>query len=252
MTLGLAGECWGLVGRYWYGSSWANTFTPSFPDSVQSGILLFDNFQVATADLEVQRRFCWRYWDSIGFFGARWATANNDRNLAIQNSFGDALINSSAFAGQQFNGAGVTMGFFATRPLWCDDGGLKLYYSNRLSVLWGNGVATVQTNASLMDVTNDTAVASTDGAYAKSDGDLFIYEAQLGLQWDGCLKCVPGRAFFRSGLEWQYWDTNAGVSAASNSFALDQVTGFSANAETSAGDMLFRMVGFNIGAGFMY
>src|SRR5258708_30915468 len=31
ITLGVQGERWGLVGRYWYASSWASGFTPSNP-----------------------------------------------------------------------------------------------------------------------------------------------------------------------------------------------------------------------------
>ena len=44
LTLGLQGDCWGLVGRYWNGGNWANGFTPALPDASQSGIMLFDSF----------------------------------------------------------------------------------------------------------------------------------------------------------------------------------------------------------------
>jgi hypothetical protein len=59
-TLGIQGECWGLVGRYWNSSNWANGFVPAIPDSPQAGVQLFDQFNAYTIDLEVQRRFCWR------------------------------------------------------------------------------------------------------------------------------------------------------------------------------------------------
>jgi hypothetical protein len=248
ITLGLQGDCWGLMGRYWNSGNWANGYTPSFPDATQSGILLFDTFRAYTLDLEVQRRFCWRNWDSYGYFGVRYGSVNNDRSLGIQNSFGTDLVEASAFAGQQFNGTGITFGVFGLRPLFCDDGALKVYFKNRYSILWGNGVASVQTSAS---AANGVGFAqSTDGALAIGDGALFIFELGSGLQWESCLKCLPGRAYLRAGLEWQYWDSNAGVYAESLSFA-DVVSADSA-AFTQTADLLFDLVGFTLGAGITY
>lgn len=253
VSLGVQGEVWGLVGRYWNSSNWGHNFTPAIPDSTQSGIQLFDTFKLYTVDLELQRRFCWRNWDMFGFGGFRYASVNNDRLLSVQNSFGTNggtidEVNTSAFSGQQFNGAGVTFGVFGLRPLFCDDGALKAYFSNRYSILWGNGLATVQTSASAEN--NAGGFDSLDGALASGDGDLFIAELGAGLQWEACLCCLPGRAFFRAGVEWQYWDANAGVSAASFSFA--NSTTNSSNSAAQAGDLLFDLVGFTIGAGLTY
>lgn len=250
VTMGVQGECYGLVGRYWNSGTSANAFIPAFPDAIQSGVILFDTFNLYTVDLEVQRRFCWRNWDMFGFLGARYASVNNDRSLWIQNTFGDELVQSSAFAGQQFNGAGVTFGFFGLRPLFCDDGALKAYFNNRYSILWGNGVANVQTSAEIE--TGAGFAGSTDGALAGGDGDLFIVELGAGLQWEACLACLPGRAFFRLGMEWQYWDGNAGVSAASFSNASDSPVTTTSSAFTEAGDLLFDLVGITIGAGITY
>lgn len=248
LTLGVQGECWGLVGRYWNVNAWASGFIPAIPGATQSGVILFDTFQAYTLDLEVQRRFIWRNWDCFGFFGVRYASVDNDRNLWIQNSFGSDLVESTAYAGQQYNGTGITFGFFGLRPLFCDGGALKAYFTNRYSILWGNGVAAVQTRAMAQ---NAIAFAqSTDGALAAGDGDLFIVEVGFGLQWESCLKCLPGRIFLRTGVEWQYWDTNTGVSAASNSFA-DVITA-SSTASTDAGELLFDLVGFTFGAGITY
>ncbi len=249
ITLGVQGECWGLVGRYWNSANNGSNFTPAFPDSVQSGILLFDQFSLYTADLEVQRRFCWRNWDMFGFGGVRYASVNNDRNMWVQNTFGDDLVEGQAYSGQQFNGAGLTGGVFGLRPLFCDDGALKAYFSNRYSILWGNGVANVQTQAQAATLGGGD-FQSLDGAIAGGDGDLFIFEIGAGLQWETCLCCLPGRAFFRCGFEWQYWDTNIGVQASSFSNATsDDVSTLST---ADAGDLLFDLVGFTIGGGLTY
>jgi hypothetical protein len=247
LTLGLQGECWGLVGRYWNSANSATGFTPAFPDATQSGIILFDTFRAYTMDLELQRRFCWRNWDSFAFLGVRYASVNNDRNLWIQNSFGSDLVEASAFAGQQFSGTGITFGVFGLRPLFCDDGALKAYFTNRYSILFGNGLATVQTNASVLSV---GAAESTDGALAIGDGALFMVELGAGLQWEACLKCLPARAFLRTGLEWQYWDGNTGVYAASVSTA--SVLSTTSGAFTETADLMFDLVGFTLGAGITY
>src|SRR5262249_43685299 len=149
---------------------------------------------------------------------------------------------------QQFNATGLTFGLFGLRPIFCDDGALKVYFANRYSILWGSGSAAVQNTAT---AANGIAfAAATNGALAKGDGDLFIAELQFGLQSDACLKCLPGRGFIRGGWEWQYWDANAGVLAQSLSFA-DVVTSQSV-ATSKAGDLLFDLIGFTIGAGIMY
>ncbi len=250
ITMGVQGERYGLVGRYWNSGTSANAFVPAFPDAIQSGVILFDTLNIYTADLEVQRRFFWRNWDMFGFFGARYASVNNDRSLWIQNSFGDELVQSSAFAGQQFNGAGVTFGVFGLRPLFCDDGALKAYFSNRYSILWGNGVANVQTSAEIE--TGTGFAGSTDGALASGDGDLFIVELGAGLQWEASLSCLPGQAFFRLGVEWQYWDGNAGITAESFSEAADTPLTTASFGFSEAGDLLFDLVGITIGAGITY
>jgi hypothetical protein len=250
LTLGLQGECWGLVGRYWNATTYGNGFIPALPDAAQSGIILFDTFRAYTLDLELQRRFCWRHWDSFAFFGVRYGSVNNDRNLWIENSFGPDVVRAMAFAGQQFNGTGITFGVFGLRPLFCDGGALKAYFTNRYSILFGNGLAAVETSAEI--ISGGAAATSTDGALAIGDGALFQMELGAGLQWESCLKCLPGRVFLRAGLEWQYWDANAGVYAESLSFAINQITGVDSAAFTNAGDLLFDLVGLTFGAGITY
>ena len=249
VSLGVQGEVWGLVGRYWNSSNWGHNFTPAIPDSTQSGIQLFDTFNLYTVDLELQRRFCWRNWDMFGFGGFRYASVDNDRLLWSQNTFGTDLVSQSASSVQQFNGAGVTFGVFGLRPLFCDDGALKAYFTNRYSILWGNGSAGVQTSARAA-TDGGASFSSLDGALASGDGDMFIAEIGAGLQWETCLCCLPGRAFFRAGVEWQYWDANAGVAASAFSFA--DSGSASSNASADAGDLMFDLVGFTIGAGLTY
>jgi len=73
---------------------------------------------------------------------------------------------------------------------------------------------------------------------------------QLGLQWNANLACLPGTAFARAAVEYQYWDTTGNIFATANSFA---TTGSAAAATSaSAGDILFNMFGLTLGAGLMF
>lgn len=250
ITFGLQGERWGLVGRYWYASTWASGFAPAVPDDPSYGLVAFDGLRAYTADLEVQRRFCLMNWDTYGFLGVRYASVNNDRTLISTNSFDGPSLSAASFAAQQFNGAGMTFGLMATRPIWCDDSPLKMFVANRYSLLWGNGSVAAQTTATSIDALD--TLTSTNGAAARGNGDMFIIELQLGLQWEACLKCLPGRFFLRSAIEYQYWDVNTGAQADSFSFVDVSTTETGATASASAGNMLFDLIGFNIGAGIMY
>ncbi|HEX3726925.1 MAG TPA: hypothetical protein VHV08_11810 [Pirellulales bacterium] len=247
ITFGFQGECWGLVGRYWNATNWATGgFTPAIPVTNGVGIANFDGFKAYTADLEVQRRFSPGAWNMYGFFGVRYASLNNDRSLNVTtlNGITDANTLTTAFTSQQFNGTGLTFGFWGNRPLCCDSP-FSLFFANRYSILWGQGIATSQTSAQV-----GLLGTSTNGAAATNPGDLFIAELQVGGQWNAALKCFPSTAFVRTAFEWQYWGVNSGVRASSNSFVSAPLA--SASTSTSAGDMIFNLIGFNIGAGIMF
>jgi hypothetical protein len=248
ITLGVQGCQWGLVTRYWYASPWASGFTSANPAGAPAGVILFDDFRAYTLDLEVQRRFCLGSWTGYGLFGARYAMVDNDRLLAATSIGADDEVTTRSYASQQFGGTGVTFGFWGIRPICCDSP-LKYFVANRYSILWGSGDAATETLATAFNSGSGFA-SSIDGAGVGGTGDLFIAEVQFGLQWDAQLRCFPGRAFVRTGLEFQYWDTNVGLFAASESFA-DTGTS-SAFTDASAGDLLFRLIGVNLGAGIMF
>ncbi len=253
ITLGLQGECWGVVGRYWNANTWGSAFAPIPPltgGSPLTGVTAFDGFRAYTLDLELQRRFCLGCWNMYGFGGIRYASVGNARNLNSVNAFDGDILNSSSYASQTFNGTGLTFGLWGISPLW-DCSPFSLFFVNRYSLLWGTGRATTQTNASVA-----TPGAFAENANGSSDsstsGDMFIGEIQVGIQWSAQLRCLPAPAcaFVRSGFEYQYWNNSSGLSvnSASTAFVGPQTASASAN----SGDFLFSLVGFNIGAGIMY
>jgi hypothetical protein len=249
-TFGVQGECWGMVGRFWYGSTWASAFTPSLPNDPSYGLIAFDALRLYTTDLEVQRRFCLCNWDMYGFGGIRYASVNNDRTMTSSNSFNGPALTATGFSGQQFNGAGITYGLLGTRPIWCDDSPLRLFVANRYSFLWGNGSVAAETSATSIDGAD--TLTSLNGAAARGAGDLFIAELRVGLQWDACLKCIPARVFLRSAIEYQYWDINTGAQVDATSFVDVIPNGTSVTSTVSAGNMLFDLIGYSVGAGIMY
>jgi hypothetical protein len=248
LTLGFQGCRWGLYGRYWYADNWASGYSPTDPTSIGVGTISFDGFRAYTVDLEVQRRFYAGCWTLAGCLGARYAQVDNDR-LLTGNIFSDIdAVSTRSFTTQQFSGAGLTWGFWGTRPVCCDSP-LKYFVANRYSYIWGNVDAAAETNAQVINAIGDSA-ASFNGALASGQGNLFIAELQLGLQWDAELRCFPARAFVRGALEYQYWDVSAGVEASSNSFAfLDGVGG---DTTASARDLLFNLIGITLGAGITF
>jgi hypothetical protein len=239
-----------LVGRYWYANVGSSAFAPSIPGDDAYGITGFESFRAYTVDLEAQRRFRWCNWDMYGFGGVRYASLNDDRFLATTNSFGGPSLSATSFAGRQFNGTGLTWGFMGFRPIWCDDSPWQLFFANRYSTLWGSGVAAAQTNATAQN--SSGTATSLDGALSGAHGDLFIAEVQLGLQWECCCQCLPGRAFVRTAIEYQYWDTNYKASAQAFSSAVLVPGGEGASAFAHADNMRFSLVGLTVGAGIMY
>ena len=248
ITLGFQGECWGLVGRYWNATNWASGIDPTHPQFNNVGITNVDMFKAYTVDLELQRRIALGAWNSFGFLGVRHAGLNNDRllNVATLGGLPQGLgdTNTTATSLAQFNGTGLTFGLWGVRPLCCGSP-FSFFFSNRYSYLWGFQSAVAQTYAQA-----GYLGTSTDYAAASQNADLFIAELQLGLQWNAQLRCLPGTAFARAAIEYQYWDTSGHVSASTTSFVITPDASASTSAATN--NMLFNMFGLTLGAGLMF
>jgi hypothetical protein len=70
------------------------------------------------------------------------------------------------------------------------------------------------------------------------------------LQWNAQLRCLPGTAFARCAVEYQYWDTTGHLSAATTSFV--STPDASAFTSANANNMLFNLFGLTVGAGLMF
>lgn len=248
ISLGVQGECWGVVTRYWYASSWGTGFTPAVSDSGIPGVTSFDGFKAYTWDLELHRRFTCCDWTLYGFGGLRYASIRNDRSIAINDISAGNVFLASSYSSQQFSGTGITFGLSGTRPVWCGCP-WSMYFANRYSVLWGNSGVLAQTSAT---TSAGGFASSTNGGFTSDSASLFIAEIQAGVQWDAELKCLPGRrAFLRGGFEFQYWNSSSNASASAFSVAAN-TPGQGTYATSQAGNFLFSLLGISLGTGIMY
>lgn len=246
--LGVQGCRWGIVGRYFNLADTSSTLDPALPSFNSDQVIASDRFRAYYADLEGVTSFCLGKWSTNASFGVRYASVDigNTLSSSLYSTLGE-YVSATSSSQSGFNGTGITMGMWGSRPIrpcspW------NWFLSGRASILWGNNSAYAQTQATTIELLG--AASSTNAAYAKGTGDLFIGELQYGVQWERQLKCIPSRAFFRFAGEYQYWDASNSAYAAAGSLALSPLTAALAGAES--GSVLFDLVGFTIGAGLTY
>ena len=245
--LGVEGEKWGALVRYWNMEESAGVYTPG---NVYSSNFISNCFRAQTLDLEATRRFCWRNTNNIFSAGLRYAELDERTTQSVVDAMSATDFYSGyTYARHHFGGVGFTTGLQGLKPI--NDCGLNLFYNVRGSWLF-NGANTANV------VETHTAYGGGDGyggatngaATSGCNGDLFIGELQLGTQWNFALCERCNDAFFRIALEYQYWDTsNTGYVEAGSRTAS---TGYAATSTASSGDTHVSMVGFLLGAGFNY
>jgi Legionella pneumophila major outer membrane protein precursor len=242
ITLGVQGNQWGVVGRFWY----AQSTTTNAIDVEPNGVNSQNSFQAYTADLEVVRRFAGRQGSIWAFGGFRYAALNYQQSFAAGTFTTTDFVQSSAFGNSRFNGAGFTFGAYGTHAI--GNSPFSLFASNRYSFLFGSGRSVTQAEASVL--TPGGSDAAADCTCGGDRAAMFIAEVQLGAQWEHQLRWMPARAFVRTAAEYQYW-TTGGIT--DRSITQTAVFGNTVGTGTaSAGNLLLNMVGFNIGAGIIY
>ncbi len=259
LWLGVQGCKWGVIGRYWHLQAGEGDFD-GFVDATGSydygrpGAGYFSNsrLEAYTIDLEVTRRFClndcWMQFSA----GVRHASIQHDQSITGISDVDDGIVFGYSRANRLSRGTGVVLGLYGRKPLFpCSC--VHWFYNVRFSTLWGPTETYAETNASIQATAGANA-GSVNGAHTAVDGDIFIGEIQLGLEWNYALQCVPARAFFRTAVEYQRWDGGAGFSSAT-SFAgmgppLNPTSVATANA-SALGPQL-DLVGLTFGTGLTW
>lgn len=248
---------WGLGLRVWYLDETESDFTPL--DQLQLNIFsasTSERLYLLTTDAELT--YSWHGHQHGGWGGASYQLGVGMRYLDMEHesiAFGSALLDdviagTNGIATTDFEAIGITSGFRGTVPLWRH---AHLYWKIRGSYMHGDVQARTQTYASAVGIGDAAAGVTTAGAL--SDDDLFIGEAQLGIQWQHDLVCVPARCFFRTAFEFQHWEFDSAIGATSNvTVNVATVPGTIASANTSATAVApdIDLFGLSIAAGLTW
>ena len=248
IALGVQGDCWGLVIRYWRleTGDLDSAFTPVTGEGAEST----SSFKAETLDLEVTRLLDKRCDGTMLQVsgGVRYAQLRQGTDLSFSETGATGFYQTSVLAKNEFSGAGFTLALQGVRPVNCSC--FNLFYSVRGSVMFDpHQTDYVATRA---DWVGAASGHSFNDAVADSNATLFIGELQVGGQWNLALKCVPANAFVRVAFEYQYWCTSNGGNAAAYSYAgpIGGPAGFAVG--ESSGDTHVNLVGFNIGTGLTW
>ena len=216
-----------------------------------------------TVDLEVTQEFCFCQMNLQTSFGGRYGRL--DRNASVY-GYGDlpssdnaAEVFGYAMGANELEAIGFTFSLGALKPMGYHCG-WSAFWNWRGSMMWGDSVASALTEANTVLKVNSTAIGSAnsrDKAFAtvEHSENIFISEAQLGVQYCKCLCCFPATFIFNAGIEYQHWKTGD-LTASSDSFATllasPPLVGGRVDARSRAHDGDLDLIGMFIGAGFIY
>lgn len=265
--LGVDGCCWGADVKYWQMRAWDMGYDPSLNSLGQwngancgcpdVGKFSWNGLNLYTIDMEVSRRFCLRD-DWMAFsMGVRHAEIRHDASITINSDLGDTNLIGYGREDSFSQGTGLVFGWYGRRPIYpCSC--VNWYYNLHYSVLWGPTNTAAETAAQII-VNDPGSAGSTNNARTHVDDTLLIGEAQLGLEWDYALRCVPANAFFRVGLEFQSWEGGhgssssssfAGTSTTDNNNVVTDTTQATVNAR--ANEPRLDLFGFTVGTGLTW
>jgi hypothetical protein len=241
-------------------------------------------------DVELTQRYCLHMNTLDLSFGGRFASLKRNATALGYGTLGDVDLTGLAVGANSLAGWGFTASISGRVPfglLWakhhgdekkephppfdwvhsriacCYPGllcGWSWYWGLRGSILpCADSEAYALTEASAVVNTGPQigAANARDQAYASKEcsDTIMIGEARLGVQWETCCCCIPATFFFRTGLEYQHWETG-NVYARANSFAFlhdgPDTIGGRADASAVATDGTLDLFGFFIGAGITY
>jgi hypothetical protein len=248
ITLGVQGECWGFVVRYWRLQT--GDLDSDFAFQTGEGAGSAACFKAETFDLEVTRLLAQR--ENGGRLqvsgGIRYAQLLEGSELSFSETGAGGNYQDAVLAKHDFSGAGLTMALQGVRPVNCSC--FNLFFCLRGSIMFDSQSSDyVATRADWAGVAPTHAF---NAAVSEGDANLFIGELQVGGQWNLALRCMPANAFVRVAFEYQYWCTSGDGFAAAYSFAgpLRGPVGYAAGEST--GDSHVSLVGFNIGTGLTW
>jgi hypothetical protein len=250
-----ASRCdWGIRARYWQQSDAGDRLDPLVGPPDTSGFISDQAFQAYTVDFEVTRRWCFddgcRLMLAAGF---RYASFQDLAFVHVSGTDGApiaAVADASALAITEFDAPGFEINLSGVRPIQrFDCSTLSCFWSLQGSYHSGDIVNTAQTTVNAYDPGLGSA-DRVDLAAARSSTQLLIGDIQLGLQWEGRLRCSPAVPFARIAFEYQYWTAQSGSAVVAS---LAQVNNTGGIATAAAGpDLEMSLIGMTLGAGITW
>lgn len=180
-------------------------------------------------------------------FGGRhttFDTASGFSTMGFLSPTDTASASGSSYSA--FEGTGLTTSLQLTRRI--GDSDWRLFTGGRFSWLWGEDSNGALTSASVSDGISNAS--SINGAFGGGDATMYIFEFQLGTQWQHRLKCLNADAFFRIAMEYQYWNTDSSSQALTGSFA--SLPGNSSTVLASSRGFETNLFGVAIGTGLTW
>jgi hypothetical protein len=197
--------------------------------------------------------------------------------------YSNAMYSFENAYGSAMYGTGLTFSLQGLRPI--GDSGFALYAVARGSTLWGETQSFAGSSAGY-DSFYGSGTSTATGFGRLNDQTYYIAEAQGGVQWSRYSRWFNGRFFARAGFEYQWWrglvnQANAAVSAGDlgnsrgvptapstdsgglpvnsggytfppNPEYLGGIGTTAGGASQSGGIADFDLIGFTVGAGFMW
>ncbi len=248
--VGVQGNCFGLVGRYWRLSGSERDFDPLWVpsgDDIETGVMAMNRLDAYTADLEVTKAGSFCNTKLNWSMGVRYASIEQDTALQVLATVDDNWLVGTARSDRYAYGTGLTGGVESRTPLFCNSCA-QLFWRLRGSVLWGDSYSEVETSSTMTDPTGNAF--AVNGALLNDPTTMFIGEAAMGVEWNYALKWLPAAAFFRVAAEYQYWDASEGNTfAESFAGAVGEAEGISV---ADAGGIAMDLVGFSVGTGITW
>lgn len=247
------GNKWSLLARYWQ----LDAFDVTSPDT-PAGQVNLPNFatidetnfvKLYNLDIEAMRSGSIGSWKVDGTFGARHSsffassslfmfgvfTSGNFEELLLQNHTG-------------FDGTGVTGSLMLRHPI--GNTCASFYFSGRGSNAWGNADGQGRVAGAVASSPSSPLIGAATVTRNNAEGELAIGEFQAGVQWERRLKCLPAKAFFRTGFEYQIWKLNMPpIGGAGFGGTINDIT---INSFASAAEGKAEMYGLVLGAGLTW
>lgn len=183
-------------------------------------------------------------WDLLFAGGLRWVHINQHYDAFVTGDAGGddggGLITATVLSGHSFHGIGPELGLESRRSL--GDGGLALYSSARVALLFGSA------NQNAVDIfTSQTGAIFIDTARDERNRVLPVGELELGLEFARTLG--PSRAFGQVALVGQQW---WGAGSASRSSQVKTVGSDDPSAQSTIvdSDLGFLGVAFRLGVDY--